>query len=94
MKTSNHTWFIHAFDAHTNEVISQSLGEESAQRDLMCEDGELRNLWQCDKYSLVKEMIHNKGIFNLRFSVYVREGKYGKIKLWKFSSKKKKKKLK
>jgi len=90
-----YTWFLYPLDGHTNEAISQRLGEENIQSDQLCEDGVKRNIWQCENYSLVAEMLRNKIQGSFKFDIYKREGKHGKIKQWKFSSKKKKnKKLK
>ncbi len=75
-------WFIEA-TGHTNEVIATELGAENAHKDVLCQDGKVRDLWACD-YSLIPKLLKNEASGQLEFKVFFREGMYGPIKPWPF----------
>lgn len=84
---SKKIWYVEA-TSHTNEVIADRLSAENEKRDVLCIDGEKRNLWQC-QYGLISELLKNQASGQLVFEVYYREGKYGPVRKWPFLKKQK-----
>lgn len=85
----SYTWFIEPLDSHTNEVLARELPEENFCRNMLCEDGKERDLWEC-KSQFVSYLRKSAKCLHIRFKVYVRESRYGKIRLADFLDKKKK----
>ena len=78
MSDREYTWYIEPLDADTNKVISRELPEKNFCREIVCAGGGKHNLWMCSNQfatSLVKSA-HN---FNLRFKIWGKQGRYGKI---------------
>ena len=46
-------WFVEPMNAKTNESIARELPEENLRREVSCNDGVTRTLWECS-FSLVK----------------------------------------
>ena len=79
------TWFIEPKDAATNSILSECLPGENAKTDVLCEDGQKRNLWEC-QHSLVAMLCRSAlaPYFHARFGIFRKEGKFGKVRPWKF----------
>jgi hypothetical protein len=64
---SNKIWYVEA-TGHTNEVIAGELPAENAHKDVLCIDGNNRDLWQCD-YQFITELEKNRPSGQLAFMV-------------------------
>lgn len=76
------TWFVEPLDANTNRIIAQELEEETEERknrNLICQDGKKHNLWQCS-FQLIQRLVLSQQTLGLKFRVYSKQGKYGKIR--------------
>lgn len=79
---STKVWYVEA-TGHTNEVIARELPAENAHKDVLCQDGKKRNLWECS-YSFISQLLKNALHAKLTFTVYYRESRHGPVKLWPF----------
>lgn len=80
-------WYVEVKNAHTNEVVARELPAENAQKGVLCQDGEKRDLWMCD-YKFITKILENEQELQLKFLVLYREGRYGPVKPWPFLRKK------
>jgi len=81
------TWFIEPLNAHANEIIVKNfypLDEVSDIMRLSDNKGVFHMVCQAAKYAVITRLNRDRHKFNLRYNVYYRESKYGKLKLWKF----------
>ncbi len=85
--SSRKVWYVEAF-GHTNEVIATELPAENAHKNVLCIDGEKRNLWWCN-YRFVTRLKKNRESGQLSFTVWYRESRNGPVKKWPFLNKKK-----
>lgn len=85
---SNKIWYVEAHDSHTNEVIADVLPTENAHKNVLCIDGKKRDFWQCE-YSLIAKLIKNQSSGQLVFTIFYRVGRYGPVRKWPFTKKKK-----
>lgn len=76
--TSTKRWYVEA-TGHTNEVIAGELPTENAHKDVLCQDGEKRDFWECG-YKFVARLLKNEGNAHLKFRVFYRESRYGPVK--------------
>jgi len=76
-------WYVCAVEGHTNEVIAGELSAERAHKDVLCQDGKTRDLWECE-YALITKLLKNTANAQLKFTVFCRDGMYGPVRLWKF----------
>ena len=73
------TWYLWPVnnDPATNEYIAQGITEqrpECERRDVLCADGERRNLYRCPKgYADVRTAVAALRRFNLKFEVFKAE---------------------
>lgn len=85
---ANKRWYVEA-TGHTNEVIARELPEENAHKDVLCQDGEKRDFWECD-YAFITKLVKNETVGQLQFRVFYREGRHGPAKPWPFLKRKRK----
>ncbi len=85
---SNKVWYLEALDAHTNEVMAGEIPSEMTKQGVLCQDGIKRDFWEC-RYATVAKFLCNERQLNLHFRVFYREGRYGPVKIWPFTKKKK-----
>lgn len=85
---SKKLFFVHARNEHTNEVIASKLPQENANPDVLCIDGQKRDLWKCE-YSFIAELERNRLSAQLNFTSHYRENRYGPVREWKFGRKSK-----
>ena len=90
MAKSKYTWFIEPLDAHTNGAFAKEIPGENFFREVVCEDGQKRNLWQCPR-ELVAAFWESRNDLELRFRIYNQTGR-GRIRNVNFLFKRKKKK--
>lgn len=88
MSHAKKIWYVEALDSHTNEVTADELPAENAQKDVLCVDSKKRNFWQCE-YSYIAKLLRNRASAQLAFKVFYREGRYGPVREWPFTKKKK-----
>ena len=89
-------WYVEPTDAHTNEVIAKRLlavNQLDENFALVDSEGKEISVFQIEKYAFIQELYDNRQKFALRFKVYSRQGKNGKLKLWEFGEKKPVKKI-
>ena len=90
---SRKTWYVEALDEHTNEVIASVSGAEipalNARIGVFCIDGRRRDLWECEYTLIAKLLKSRRRDKRLLFKVFYREGRYGPVRLWPFTNKKK-----
>lgn len=84
------TWFIEPINEIANYALSKLVSEENCCEGVLCADGQRRDLWKCDHYT-VKRIEFSK---EFRFRVFVKQGKFGQVRLWRFGKKKKGKAIK
>lgn len=84
---SNKIWYVEA-TGHTNEVIAGELPTENAHKNVLCIDGNNRDLWECD-YRFITELKKNRESGQLKFTVWYREGRHGPVRKWPFLDKRK-----
>lgn len=84
------TWYIGTNDADTNKYIAMDNSEKS---EIGIIKGIEEPLWQCT-FTFVKKMKVNKANLNLKFNVYVKQGRNGQIRKHDFLFEKKKIELK
>ena len=51
--------YVHPLNMYTNEFIARKLPSENAYPDVLCIDGQKRDLWQCD-HEYIKELERNR----------------------------------
>ena len=79
MTQRTYDWFLEPKDSYTNEVISKNVDEENTLINVVCADGQKHNLWQCS--SGMRDMLwFSRSNLNIKFRIFGREGKNGKIK--------------
>lgn len=84
-------WFVEPGDAHTNEVIAKSLlalsqlDENVSLEDV---DGTEHSVYQVEEYFFITRLYRDRVKLNLRFNVFYRAGKNGKLRPWKLGVKK------
>jgi hypothetical protein len=84
-------WFVEPEDAHTNEVIAKSLlalsqlDENVALEDV---DGASHSVYQVEEYFFITRLYRDRAKLSLRFTVFYRAGKNGKLRFWKLGVKK------
>ena len=96
MSTLKTFWFIEPLSAETNQSIAAELAKTAdvcEAIDLPVGDGSEHHAFQLPSYHLVSMIYAAKDKFGLKFRVYRRQGKYGKIEEWHFGAKKKKVKI-
>ncbi|NQV88526.1 MAG: hypothetical protein HQ402_03160 [Parcubacteria group bacterium] len=74
-------WYVEPLNAHTNEVIGKNLDPNEDCENLLCADGEHRNLWRC-AYPFVARIQKSKASLKLIFKVFNQEGSHGRIRPW------------
>lgn len=90
IKKKQTNWFVEPLDANTNEVICRTL---IASHDLiehismLDENEESHSVIEVPNYAFINKLYKSKAKFKLDFNVYSKQGKYGKIKLWRFGEK-------
>lgn len=72
-------WFIESLDSHTNEVIMRECPAEETLRKVLCGDGASRDLVRCG-YELIAKLIKSEFDLNIRFRIFNRLGRNGKIR--------------
>lgn len=88
-----YTWFIEPLDARTNLAIFNELPASNYSDKIICSDGKQHNLWECSR-ALICAFSRSKLTLELKFNIYVKEGRNGPIRQCNFlySSKNLKKK--
>ena len=79
-----HYWFAQPLDDWTNEVLSKNqrfLSEEAMSERSR---GIPYNMWACERYEFVRELINNRVRMNLRFKVWHKFGN-GVLSRWKLN---------
>ena len=79
MAKREYEWFLEPKDSYTNEVILKNIDDENASLDVVCEDGERRNLWRCPS-GKVFMLWRSRSDLQIRFRIFSRELPNGKIK--------------
>ncbi len=67
------TWFLHAKDAHSNEVLSRAFDElqtVNTFKEHECADGRSRHLYQVKDYSVASRFYKSQKKLNASFEVY------------------------
>ena len=72
-----------------NQMLAEKLSDEDACPDQLCSDGEVRDLWRCDRKHVREMEEASEGMPQIYFRIFVREGMHGKIRPWTFGRKKK-----
>jgi len=78
MRERKYVWYVEPLDSDTNSAISDYLKESSITaecKSVLCADGKKRNLWRCNSFDLVQALRNSKKSLNLRFKVYIKEGR-------------------
>jgi len=81
MDEKGYTWYIEPLTDITNNAIQQYLSEaglELSSALLLCADGKKHNLWECP-IDLVKLIFSSKNSLSLRFVIWGKKDRYGKI---------------
>jgi len=89
----DYTWYIEPLDGFTNEMISCEIPSQNFNREVLCQDEQPHNLWECS-YSIALAFIKSKLQFGLNFKIWSKEGLHGKIRRCEFLFDKKKRKEK
>jgi len=93
MDKKRYTWYIEPLNKETNDAIYEYLsktGLEFSAEPILCADGKKHNLWECP-LNLIPLLCGNKKSLQLRFVVWGKQGRYGRVinKLFLFVPKKK-----
>ena len=72
-------WFLEPRDSHTNEVISRNVGAANFCDELLCRDGQRRNLWRCLS-GLVFMLWASRHDLGIKFRIFNRELPNGEIR--------------
>lgn len=83
MSKREHEWFIESKDAQTDDVLEKNLGGESHIKDVLCFDGKRRNFWGCS-FTQVWLLWRNRKNLKIKFEIFGKEGKNGKVRLLTF----------
>lgn len=81
MTKPEYTWYIEPLDSDTNQTISRQLtesAEENFSPKIVCGDGKQRNLWRCS-YEFALSFVRSKDSLELKFKVWGKTGRHGKI---------------
>lgn len=83
--TKHVVWYVDVLgDVKTNGIVAERLDDTDACPLKLCADGKERNLWRCNDYSLIAELLQNRESQGLRFHIYRQMGRYGLPRLWPF----------
>lgn len=82
MANRNFIWYLEPLNPHTNEVIGKNVGEENAQEDVVCDDGERRNLWRCKDYRQARDLLKMNGVNAFLTALWRQENENGKVCPW------------
>ncbi len=77
-------WFLHAKDAHSNEVISRAFYESQTMntcKEHLCSDGKSRYLYEVENYSVALRFYKSQRHLSASFEIYRTQdnGKPGKF---------------
>jgi hypothetical protein len=75
----DYRWYVEPLDSETNKVIAEGKWDDSILEGVTCADGSRRNLWLCDREFIAK-LKRSKKALNLKFTIYVQEGRNGSIR--------------
>ena len=79
------TWFTDPKgDQRTNNLISLQLDKVDECPNMLCEDGEKRNLRRWCSHEELKNFQRIADANRYSYAIYVREGDYGPIRPWPF----------
>ncbi len=73
-----YSWYLEPLDSHINEVLARELPEECFARDMLCDDGQARNLWLCPS-KLVYFLWQSKITLGINFRIFNAGGRGGRI---------------
>jgi hypothetical protein len=93
-KTVVTEWFVEPCDSHTNEVIAKNLAalnQIDTHASLYDSDGFSHSVFQVEGHSFITRLYKDRHKFSLRFNVFSRQGRNGKLNPWKFEESKAKK---
>jgi hypothetical protein len=88
-------WFVEPRNTHSNEVIMKQLvlygfGDENGA--VLEINGTPTPVYSVPDYAFINRLDKDKHKLNLKFNVFCRRGKYGKIKVFQFADRNWKKK--
>lgn len=81
------TWYVEPLDSHTNKIIANlllSISELSENFQMLDSLGEHRNVYHLKSYELVSRLKKDRLNLSLKFNIFTKKGKYGKLRLWRF----------
>jgi hypothetical protein len=90
-------WFIEPSDAHTNEIIARNLAalnKINENLSLVDVNGFEHSVFQVENHAFITRLYKDKQKFSLKFNIFMRQGKNGLLRLWKFEGNKINKKRK
>ena len=86
---SDHTWYVDTCGhGEANECLFNMFlgaGEEYQCLGKLCEDGIRRSLCECPDHEFLARFERQAKLRSYPYGVYVKEGKYGKIRLRSFN---------
>lgn len=81
-------WFIDPTgQKEVNEALSRELPEEDSCTDVICADNVRRDLWLCPNHEFVAKVLRRFNRRQYHYMVYIRNGRSGKIRRWRFDDK-------
>jgi hypothetical protein len=84
-------WFVEPLNSHTNSVVKGLFDLEGDIYDFGSEntkDGKQVNVFRCNSYKTVGELLRCRNEKDLKLRIYVRRGSYGPLKEWTLYGKK------
>jgi len=79
MTKRSYEWFLEPRNNHSNEVISRNIAEENFSENVICADGQSRNLWRCPS-GMVFMLWRSRSNLKITFRIFVRQLPNGKIR--------------
>ena len=82
-KGSQYRYYVHPKDKPTNDALAPDFEESGVKT---CSDGKERFMFDTQDYNLIAYIQRSRKEMNLKFLVFIQEGKDGQIRRWPFDA--------
>jgi hypothetical protein len=80
-KKREYEWYLFSTGnvARTNRILANNLPEENTRQDVLCQDGKVRNLWQCPS-GMVMMFWRSRVDLGITFKIFCKALPNGKVR--------------